>query len=125
LKGKPADPRFLAHLFATKGLRLESILDDGACLPIHFIANLSASGTFRGLIEPVPSLQHWAQRLFAALPLHVMGVDVFSASALGNTDDFVVTDINASPALTTLSDLGETEAVDKAWDAILAAFSPG
>jgi cyanophycin synthetase len=122
--GRAVNPRYIAYRLSAAGLGPQSVLAEGAVLPVDFIANLSARGDFLGFVEPCEALRDWARHLHAALPLHVMGVDVFSRSALGAPEDFIVTDINASPALTTLAGLGQKAMVAAAWDRILDGFSP-
>lgn len=120
-----ADERFLDHVLRMRNLTRASTLNAGEELQIGFIANLSARGRFLGLVTPHPSLQGWARRLFAAFPLSVMGIDIFSRSALADPADYVVSDINASPALTTLHDGGFEHVVSKTLDLILdVPFGP-
>jgi len=116
--------RYVEVRLRSEGLTPQSILDAGRVMPVDFIANLSARGDFLGFIEPGENLRAWARRLHHALPLHVMGLDVFSASRLAEPGDLIITDINASPALVTLQALGHEAIVAEAWDRILDGLSP-
>jgi len=120
-----SNPRYLALQLHRRGLTQDSVLPEGETLPVNFIANLGASGDFLGFVSVPESLRAWVRQLHARLPLSVMGIDVFSASGLADRADFIVTDINASPALTTLYDLGHHDVVEEAWEKILTIpFGP-
>lgn len=114
-----ANRRYLEHVLGRRGFTQDSILPKGEILPVNFIANLGASGDFLGFVGVSETLRAWARRLHAGLPLAVMGIDVFSASSLADPGDFIVTDVNASPALMTLHALGHEDVVEEAWDRIL------
>jgi glutathione synthase/RimK-type ligase-like ATP-grasp enzyme len=114
------NPRYLAQELGRRGLSPQSILPQDEALAVNFIANLGASGDFLGFVAIGESLRGWVRRLHAALPLAVMGIDVFSASSLVDPEDCIVTDVNASPALATLHALGHEDVVEEAWDRILA-----
>jgi glutathione synthase/RimK-type ligase-like ATP-grasp enzyme len=104
---------------AARGLIADSILLKGFEIPVDFVANISAGGTFHGLLEPQPDLKSWARRLSASISLRVTGIDVFSPSRLENVDDIVVTDVNGSPNLGTLFEMGHRELVFGVWRTIL------
>jgi glutathione synthase/RimK-type ligase-like ATP-grasp enzyme len=102
-----------------RGVSANSILPRGMEIPIDFVANISAGGALLGLLEPGPQLRAWARRLASSVSLRVTGVDIFSPSGLADVQDILVTDINGSPNLGTLYDLGYRELVFDVWQTIL------
>jgi glutathione synthase/RimK-type ligase-like ATP-grasp enzyme len=114
----------MAELRARR-LTSDSVLAKGERLTIDFIANISAGGRFNGFVHATPALERWAARLARTVSLRVTGLDVFSRSRLANPEDFIVTDVNGSPNLGTLYDLGHRELVLDVWREILAkTFDP-
>lgn len=118
--GEGMDRDFVAADLRRRGLAMTSVPAAGTRLQLGFVANISNTGQFAGLVEVPPSVADWAARLHRSLPLEVMGVDVFSASGLADADDLVITDVNGSPALATLHDLGYRDLVREVWRSILA-----
>jgi glutathione synthase/RimK-type ligase-like ATP-grasp enzyme len=110
---------YLLAELARRGLDLNSVLAEQVRLPVSFISNISASGQFTGFFEPGTDLRHWAKKLAAAVSLRVTGIDAFSRSKLRDIDDIVVTDVNGSPNLGTLFDLGHRELVFDVWETVL------
>jgi cyanophycin synthetase len=115
----PLGSEYLHAMLAARKLSPESVLGPGETLAIDFISNISASGRFAGFIEPTSALCDWARRLAQAVSLRVTGLDLFSRSELVDVDDVVVTDVNGSPNLGTLYDLGHREFVLNVWKGIL------
>jgi len=115
----PLGSEYLRATLALRRLSLESVLAPGETLAIDFICNISANGRFEGFIEPPQALRDWAKRLAQAVSLRVTGLDLFSHSELADFGDIVVTDVNGSPNLGTLYDLGHRELVLEVWRDIL------
>ncbi len=115
----PLQSEYLTATLADRRLSLESVLAPGESLAVDFISNISASGRFAGFIEASPALRDWARRLARTVSLRVTGLDLFSRSELAHVNDIVVTDVNGSPNLGTLFDLGHRELVLGIWRAIL------
>ena len=115
----PLGSDYLRAVLSTRGLSFESVLAIGDTIAIDFISNISASGRFVGFVEPSAALCNWATRLAKAVSLRVTGLDVFSSSRLSDPDDIIVTDVNGSPNLGTLYDLGHKELVLDIWRRIL------
>ncbi|HLF24285.1 MAG TPA: hypothetical protein VI565_10225, partial [Burkholderiales bacterium] len=120
MKGKPPSDAFLRHRLEKRSLTLESVLPAGAIIEADFVANISAGGLIAGFHEADADLRVWARKLARATKLRVAGIDVFSVSELRNLDDAIVTDVNGSPNLTTLHDLGHHDLVWNIWREILA-----
>lgn len=116
------DDAYLELALARRGWRMDSVPAAGERLELGFVANISNAGRFAGLVEVSPAVAAWAERLHRSIPLEVMGVDVFSASSLADADDLVVTDVNGSPALATLHDLGYRDLVRDVWREILQRY---
>ena len=110
---------FLHEALRARGLSLESVLGLREHLEIDFISNISASGRFGGFIKPSPQLRDWARSLARTVSLRVTGLDLFSRSELGDVSDIVITDVNGSPNLGTLYDLGHRKLVLDVWRDIL------
>jgi glutathione synthase/RimK-type ligase-like ATP-grasp enzyme len=110
---------YLRKQMLSRALTLQSVLEAGARLETDIVANLSAGGHFAGFIEPSQNTRAWARKLAKAVSLRVTGVDVFSASELTDLDDAIVTDVNGSPNLGTLFDLGHRDLVFAVWQIIL------
>lgn len=110
---------FLARQLASHGLTLESTLGPGRTLAVDFVSNISANGRFAGFIEPSEALRDWATRLAKTVSLRVTGIDVFSRSRLVDPADIIITDVNGSPNLGTLYDLGYQDLVFDVWSTIL------
>jgi hypothetical protein len=64
-------------------------------------------------------LRDWARKLAGTVSLRVTGLDLFSRSELADVNDIFVTDVNGSPNLGTLYDLGHRELVLEVWRSIL------
>lgn len=118
VRANAGSPFFMAQL-AARGLTIESPLGAGARLAVDFVSNISANGRFSGFIEPSPALRNWASRLARTVSLRVTGIDVFSRSRLLDPGDIIVTDVNGSPNLGTLYDLGHRDLVFDVWSTIL------
>ena len=116
------DEDHLAGVLAMRGWRLDSVPARGERLEIGFVANISAAGSFAGFVEAPGPVRDWCRRLHHTVPLEVMGIDVFSPSRLADAGDLVVTDVNGSPALATLHDLGHEDMVRGVWGAILERY---
>ena len=114
-----ADSHFFRSQLETRGLTLDSVLAAGKEIPTSFVSNISAGGRFAGFFEPTSDLKFWARKLARAVSLRVTGIDVFSPSRLANLDDIVVLDVNGSPNLGTLFDLGHHDLVFEVWRTIL------
>jgi cyanophycin synthetase len=110
---------FVKAQLATRGLTPESRLEAGKTLAVDFVSNISANGRLAGFVEPTASLRSWARRIARTVSLRVTGIDVFSRSRLGEPEDIVVTDVNGSPNLGTLYDLGYRDLVFDVWGTIL------
>ena len=110
---------YLRAQFAASALGWNSVLPAGASLTIDFVSNISAGGTFAGFVEPSNALRAWARRIAGAVSLRVTGIDIFSHGAPDRTDDIVVTDVNGSPNLGTLYDMGHKDLVFDVWRRIL------
>lgn len=100
-------------------LSWDTVLGSNVRLAVDFVSNISASGRFDGFLEPSNALRAWASRLAKTVSLRVTGVDIFSSSKLAETDDIVVTDVNGSPNLGSLYDLGHKDLVFAVWSDIL------
>jgi cyanophycin synthetase len=118
LKMLQASP-FLAWRLRSRRLTLESILPKGDVLQVDAVSNISAGGQFTGFIEPSEPLRNWARGIARTIGLRVTGIDVFSRSELADTTDIVVTDVNGSPNLGTLHDMGHKKIVQDVWKHIL------
>ena len=119
---KNVDRDFLDMTLCRGGRSLDSVPDAGERLELGFVANISSVGSFGGFVEVSEAVAAWARRLHRSIPLEVMGVDVFSASQLADPDDLVVIDVNGSPGLATLYDLGHRELVRDVWRTILERY---
>jgi len=115
----PLKADYLQATLEARSLSLDSVLASGESLAVDFVSNISASGRFAGFVEPTQELRSWAHRLARTVSLRVTGVDVFSHSALADVGDIVVTDVNGSPNLGTLHDLGHQALVLDIWRCIL------
>ena len=115
----PLGSEFLHSILSVRGLTFDSVLARGDTLPTDFICNISANGRFAGFVEPTATLREWTKRLAMTISLRVTGLDVFSASQLAEPADIVVTDVNGSPNLGTVYDLGHRELVLDVWRCIL------
>ncbi|MBV9330074.1 MAG: hypothetical protein JOZ55_00820 [Alphaproteobacteria bacterium] len=115
----PTSSSYLERTLAVRELSFDSILATGQQLPVDFIANIASGGSLAGFLEPDDALRAWARRLARAVSLRVTGIDIFSASALAEVDDILVTDVNGSPNLGTLYDAGHRELVLDTWGHIL------
>jgi glutathione synthase/RimK-type ligase-like ATP-grasp enzyme len=115
-----ADSLFFRSQLAERGLTLDSVLAAGTDIPVDFVSNISAGGQFAGFLEPREDLKHWARNLAQAVSLRVTGIDIFSPSKLANVDDIVVIDVNGSPNLGTLFELGHRDLVFGVWQTILS-----
>jgi len=115
----PLWSEYLRATLALRRLSLESVLAPGETLAIDFISNISANGRFEGFIEAPKALRDWAKRLAQAVSLRVTGLDLFSHSEFADFGDIIVTDVNGSPNLGTLYDLGHRELVLEVWRDIL------
>lgn len=110
---------YLGAQLAARALTIDSVLPHGAELAVDVVANLSAGGCFDGFIEPSAEVRDWARRLAEAVSLRVTGIDLFSVSELKDANDIIVTDVNGSPNLGTLHDLGNHDLVFRVWRTIL------
>jgi glutathione synthase/RimK-type ligase-like ATP-grasp enzyme len=114
-----ASSRYFMEQLARGGLALASVVPAGTAIPVDFVSNISARGTFAGFVEPHSALRAWARTLAKAVSLRVTGVDLFSPSRLADLGDIIVTDVNGSPNLGTLFDLGHRDLVLDVWRTIL------
>jgi len=110
---------FLAWRLRSRGLTLESILPKGETLQVDAVSNISAGGQFTGFIEPSEALRDWARGVARTVGLRVTGIDAFSRSELRDPTDIIVTDVNGSPNLGTLHDMGHKKIVQDVWKHIL------
>lgn len=117
--GELEDSSYFRSQLQARGLTAESVLSKDARLPVDFVSNISASGRFGGFLEPSDALRAWARRLAQTVSLRVTGIDIFSPSNLAVLGDIVVTDVNGSPNLGTLYDLGYRDLVFHVWGSIL------
>jgi cyanophycin synthetase len=122
---KPLDAKvllaspFLAWRLRARGLTLESILPTGEALQVDAVSNISAGGQFTGFIEPSQPVRDWARGIARTIGLRVTGIDAFSRSELADPSDIIVTDVNGSPNLGTLHDMGHKTIVQDVWKHIL------
>jgi glutathione synthase/RimK-type ligase-like ATP-grasp enzyme len=114
-----ATSSYLRSQLRAHGLTQDSVLSKNVRLAVDFVSNISASGRFDGFLEPSDALREWARRLAKTASLRVTGVDIFSESRLAETRDIVVTDVNGSPNLGSLYDLGHRDLVFAVWSSIL------
>jgi glutathione synthase/RimK-type ligase-like ATP-grasp enzyme len=110
---------FFRSQLAARGLTLDSVLAAGKEIPVSFVSNISAGGRFAGFFQPTSDLKLWARKLARTVSLRVTGIDVLSPSRLASLDDIVVLDVNGSPNLGTLFDLGHRDLVFEVWRTIL------
>jgi cyanophycin synthetase len=110
---------YLRSQLKAHGLTWESVLAGNVRLAVDFVSNISASGRFDRFLEPSNALRAWTGRLAKTVSLRVTGVDIFSLSRLAETDDIIVTDVNGSPNLGSLYDLGHKDLVFQVWSSIL------
>lgn len=116
---------YLQMQLERSGLSRDSVLEKGRSLQIDFVANIAAGGRFAGFVEANAALRAWAARVARTVGLRVTGLDVFSKSQLEDPTDITVTDVNGSPNLATLYDLGDRALVMGVWRQILEkTFSP-
>lgn len=116
------DRAYVALELERHGWHPDSVPAAGERLELGFVANISNAGQFAGLVEVPPAIAEWAERLYRSIPLEVMGVDVFSPSGLADPGDLIVTDVNGSPALATLYELGHHDLVRGVWRTILGRY---
>lgn len=117
--GALEDSSYFRSQLQAQGLTPASVLSRNVRLAVDFVSNISASGRFDGFLEPSDMLRAWARRLAETVSLRVTGIDIFSPSNLAVLDDIVVTDVNGSPNLGTLYDLGHRDLVFDVWRSIL------
>jgi len=110
---------FLAWRLRSRGMTLESILPKGETLQVDAVSNISAGGRFTGFIAPNDALRAWARGIARTIGLRVTGIDAFSRSELSDPADIIVTDVNGSPNLGTLHDMGHKKIVQDVWKHIL------
>ena len=117
--GGLARSSYLRAQLAARRLGFASVLPKGDRVAVDFVSNISAGGRFGGFFEPTVAMRDWARRIARTISLRVTGVDIFSASDLTDTRDIIVTDVNGSPNLGTLYDLGHRDLVFAVWRTIL------
>jgi len=110
---------YLRSQLKAHGLTWDTVLGRNVRLAVDFVSNISASGRFDGFLTPSDALRAWASRLATTVSLRVTGVDIFSPSRFSETDDIIVTDVNGSPNLGSLYDLGHKDLVFDVWSSIL------
>lgn len=111
----PATSRFLRHHLEQAGLGLDDVLPRDKVLPCAPNANISGGGQIRDFsLSASQAARDWARRLHAALPLSVMGIDVFAADIL-DPATFVVCEVNSNPSVKGLEDIGQRETIIALW----------
>jgi cyanophycin synthetase len=111
----PEGSRYLRHHLEQAGLGLDDVLPAGGILSCAPNANISGGGQIHGFSRQASAAtRDWARCLHAALPLAVMGVDVFAAD-IDAPDGFVVCEVNGNPSVKGLDDIGERETIIQLW----------
>ncbi len=114
-----ADSSYLRAQLAARRLGWDDVLPAGESLTVDFVSNISAGGQFSGFLAPGEPLRDFGRRIARTVSLRVTGIDIFSYDVPGATDDVVVTDVNGSPNLGTLYDMGHKDLVFDVWRSIL------
>lgn len=111
---------YLKHQLSVRSLGLASCLPAAAQVETSPIANLSSGGRLVEFFTEVPSATaQWVERLANTMLLRVFSVDFFGRNGISQPDDFIILEVNATPALATIYALGQRKIVREVWARIL------
>jgi cyanophycin synthetase len=110
------------------GLDWTTPLPDGVRLRLSACANGFGGGRFdelrvqgEGAAPFPPGCADWLRRLGRTVGLRLFAVDLFSASALRDPDDYCVLDVNANPQIESLAVFGRRDLQLQLWTRVLRA----
>ena len=116
------------NYIARYGMSLDTVVEDGAELPLVPISNLSAGGTSVDVSEQIHD--RWAElaaRVAHSFNLRLSGLDLACTDITNPDSDYSVLEVNATPGLDhyALSGDAQKELVDELYIKVLNAFPKG
>lgn len=117
------DHALLDNLLKANKRTRESVLKDKEELILQDTANVSLGAEIVDYREKVPrEVDRWASRLYRTIGLEVFGVDVFTKGEWDESNNYVIIEINSSPALAGIYNKGHKEKVYKIWKKIMQKY---
>jgi len=115
----------LKSILSLYKLKKSSILDKGKKIYIQETANISAGAKITNYCgsEISDEMQEWAKKLYSNIGLRVFGVDVFTRKGgIDNPDDYLIIEVNSSPALSGIYAAGHKKKVYDIWAKIIKKY---
>ena len=117
------DSAYLSKELQKRKLNFNSVLADGEIIQVVSKTNISSGGSITNYSEDVSDkTRDWVRRLLKDISLRVSGVDIFSSKSIDDPDGFTIIEINSSPSLVGIYELGHKETVLNIWKEILKKY---
>lgn len=117
------DSEFLKKQLKNENLNLNSILEKNHLLQIASKSNLRVGGFIQNYSEQVSGkTQKWVKQIMKDLGLRICGIDVFVEKSIDDPNSFIIIEVNASPGLAGIYELGKKEKVMEIWGKVFKKF---
>ncbi len=117
------DEEFLGQLLRNQKKTRNTVLSSDHELVLQETANISLGAEIIDYREKIPkSIDKWTNRLYQTVGLEVFGVDVFTKGEWDEPNQYLIIEVNSSPALSGIYNKGHQEKVYKIWQRIMTKF---
>jgi len=117
------DSAFLRKQLQEADLDFDSVPEKGMSLSVSSKRNLSSGGEICAYTEAVSSATNeWVRNIMDDLSIRICGIDIFSHGTLDDPNDFTIIEINQSPGLSGIYDLGKHEKVFNIWKTVFEKY---
>lgn len=117
------DEKFLNQMLRNRKKKRTSILKSDDEIVLQETSNISLGAQITDYRERIPKeINQWTDRLYRTLGLEVYGVDVFTKSAWDEPSQYLIIEVNSSPALSGIYNKGHKEKALRIWRTIMKRF---
>lgn len=119
----PPDRQLVKNMLKTHKKTKASVLKQEYELILQDTGNISLGAEIVGYKDKVPvEIHEWAKRLYEVTGLDVYGVDVFTKGPWDDPGRYLIIEVNSSPALSGIYNIGYAEKTYEIWSKIMKRF---
>jgi D-alanine-D-alanine ligase-like ATP-grasp enzyme len=117
------DSKFLNQLLKKEKKTTKTVLDNDHELVLQETSNISLGAEIKDYKDRIPKeINKWTHRLYQTTGLEVFGIDVFTKGAWNEPSQYLIIEVNSSPALSGIYNSVDKEKALKIWRVIMKRF---
>jgi len=119
----PHDKTLLKNILKTKNKTESTVLRKRHEVLLQETGNISQGAEIINYTEKVPkNVALWAKKLYQTTGLNVFAVDFFTKGKISEPEKYLIIEINSSPALSGIFNLGHKDRAVEIWGEIMKTF---